>query len=58
MQKLTPEQKRIAGNFAARLEQSRIDRGKAILKAQEEARAADPRPSEEIIREQRDEWRT
>jgi hypothetical protein len=54
--KLTPEQRAMAHSFAARLEQSRIDRGNAILKAQEAARKADPRPSEEIVREERGEW--
>lgn len=54
--KLTPEQRKMAHSFAARLEQSRVDRGNAILKAQEAARAADNRPAEIIVREARDEW--
>ena len=36
---------------------SKHDRRQALLDAQKEAREADPRPAEEIIREQRDEWR-
>lgn len=39
MKELTLEQRQMAYRFAARLEQSRIERGRAILKAEEEARA-------------------
>lgn len=35
---------------------SKHDRRQAILDAQEELRAMDERPSEEIVREQRAEW--
>jgi hypothetical protein len=52
--KLTPEQQKMARSFAARLEQSRVDQGSALLKPQEAARKADPRPSEEIVRSERD----
>lgn len=31
-----------------------VDRGNALLKAQQEMREADPRASEEIVREQRE----
>jgi len=34
----------------------RVESGNVVLAAQKEARAADPRPSEEIVREQRDNW--
>jgi hypothetical protein len=34
-----------------------VDRGNAVLKEQAAMREEDPRPAEDIIREQRDEWR-
>jgi hypothetical protein len=35
-----------------------LDRGNALTRAQEEMRETDPRPAEEIVREQRDtEWK-
>lgn len=37
---------------------SKHDRRQALLKEQEAARKADPRPSEEIIREARSDWPT
>lgn len=36
---------------------SRVDRGNALIKAQQEMRDADPRLSEEVVREMReDDW--
>lgn len=37
---------------------SKHDRRQALLDMQKEAREADPRPSEEIVRELRDAWGT
>ena len=38
--------------------ESPVDRGNALLKAQQEMREADPRPSEEIVRDMREtEWK-
>lgn len=52
--KITHEQRKMGLQFLAKLEQSRVDRGNAILKAQKAMRDADRRPSEEIVREMRD----
>lgn len=41
---------------ATKREASKHDRRQALLDAQKEAREADPRPAEDIIREMRDEW--
>ena len=35
---------------------SKLDRRNAVLRAQRDARETDPRPSEEIVRDLRDEW--
>ena len=54
---LTEEDFRRAAAALAQRVTSPIDRGNAIIKAQEAMRDADDRPSEEIIHGQRDEWR-